>query len=347
MFSEILFPEIKFPENFEGGMSSSSLFCAHGPLGSSFAFVPQVGPEALFKRLSEVPKLAGVTPASRLESRAAPETISSGILEIDNLIGGLPRGCLTEVCGPASSGRTSLLLGAIAAATQHQEICALVDTSDALDPPSAAAAGVDLERVLWVRCCDSSWRGQGFNRADKASLKTRALVPQERRNNKAEGAVEQALRVTDLLLQSGGFGLIAIDLGDVPIKTARRIPLTSWFRFRRAVEHTPTVLLVISQQSCAHTCASLLLRLEGEKLSALSYQRSVNAHFGNALDSIVRVSRAEEVFANPGTSACEVPNHAQLLQGLSIRAEVLRSRLERKPVKSDRAAFKTKMFWAG
>jgi len=326
---------------------SFSLFGAPLARDTFFAFSPLLEPEALLKRFSEVPKLAGVTPASRLEIRAAPETVSSGILEIDNLIGGLPRGCLTEVCGPASSGRTSLLLGAIAAATQHQEICALVDTSDALDPPSAAAAGVDLERVLWVRCCDSSWRGQGFNRADKASLKTRALVPEERRNNKAEGAVEQALRVTDLLLQSGGFGLIAIDLGDVPIKTARRIPLTSWFRFRRAVEHTPTVLLVISQQSCAHTCASLLLRLEGEKLSALSYQRSVNAHFGNALDSIVRVSRAEEVFANPGTSACEVPNHAQLLQGLSIRAEVLRSRLERKPVRSDHAVFRTKMSWAG
>jgi len=326
---------------------SFSLFGAPLARDTFFAFSPLLEPEALLKRFSEVPKLAGVTPASRLEIRAAPETVSSGILEIDNLIGGLPRGCLTEVCGPASSGRTSLLLGAIAAATQHQEICALVDTSDALDPPSAAAAGVDLERVLWVRCCDSSWRGQGFNRADKASLKTRALVPEERRNNKAEGAVEQALRVTDLLLQSGGFGLIAIDLGDVPIKTARRIPLTSWFRFRRAVEHTPTVLLVISQQSCAQTCASLLLRLEGEKLSALSYQRSVNAHFGNALDSMVGGSRAEEVFANPGTSACEVPNHAQLLQGLSIRAEVLRSRLERKPVRSDHAVFRTKMSWAG
>src|SRR5437660_5518185 len=186
---------------------SFSLFGARLARDTFFAFSPLLEPEALLKRFSEVPKLAGVTPASRLEIRAAPETVSSGILEIDNLIGGLPRGCLTEVCGPASSGRTSLLLGAIAAATQHQEICALVDTSDALDPPSAAAAGVDLERVLWVRCCDSSWRGQGFNRADKASLKTRALVPEERRNNKAEGAVEQALRVTDLLLQSGGFGL--------------------------------------------------------------------------------------------------------------------------------------------
>jgi len=326
---------------------SSSLFGAPLARDIFFAFSPSLEPEALLKRLSEVPKLAGVTLASRLEIRAAPETVSSGISEIDTLIGRLPRGCLTEVCGPASSGRTSLLLAAIAAATRRQEICALVDTSDALDPPSAPAAGVDLQRLLWVRCCASNREGHDFSRANKTFPKTRTLAPEKKKNAKSEDAVEQALRVTDLLLQSGGFGLIAIDLGDVPIKTARRIPLTSWFRFRRAVEHTPTVLLVISQQSCAQTCASLLLRLEGEKLSALSYQRSVNAHFGNALDSMVGVSRAEEVFANPGTSACEVPNHAQLLQGLSIRAEVLRSRLERKPVRSDRAAFKTKMFWTG
>src|SRR5271155_4229775 len=69
--------------------------------------------------LSAVPKLAGVTPASRLEVRPAPEMVSSGIREIDALTGGLPRGCLTEICGPASSGRTSVLLAALAAATQR------------------------------------------------------------------------------------------------------------------------------------------------------------------------------------------------------------------------------------
>src|ERR1022692_912573 len=197
-------------------------------------------PTLVFERLSAMPKLAGVIPASRLEVRPAPQMVSSGVREIDALTGGLPRGCLTEVCGPASSGRTSVLLAALAAATQRQEVCALVDISDAFNPHSAAAAGVNFEKLLWVRC--------GMRLQQSGS-------PQRHRNTekkeKIEKPVEQALRVTDLLLQSGGFGLVVIDLGDTPLKMARCIPLTSWFRFQRAVEHTPTVLFVISQVPCA------------------------------------------------------------------------------------------------
>ena len=101
-------------------------------------------------------RLAGVTPASRLAVRPAPEMVSSGIAAMDALTGGLPRGCLTEICGPASSGRTTLLLAALAAATRRGEFCAVVDASDALDPQSAAAAGIELERLLWVRCGENS-----------------------------------------------------------------------------------------------------------------------------------------------------------------------------------------------
>src|ERR1022692_973408 len=169
------------------------------------------------------PRLAHITPASRLDIRPAPEMVSSGGPAIDALSGGLPRGCLTEICGPASSGRTSLLLAALAAATRRGEFCSVVDASDALDPHSAAAAGVELERLLWVRCGENS--------------------PQK--------CLEQLLRATDLLLESGGFGLIALDLGDLPQQAARHIPLTTWFRFRRAVEHTSTVLLAIERQSIA------------------------------------------------------------------------------------------------
>src|SRR5438445_10343518 len=129
---------------------SSVLLCADLALDNSFVFVPQAEPGLLQKRLSDLPKLSGVTLGSRLEIRAAPESILSGVPEIDTLIEGLPRGCLTEVCGRASSGRTSLLLAVIAATTRRQEICALVDTSDAFDPLSATAAGVDFKRLLWV-----------------------------------------------------------------------------------------------------------------------------------------------------------------------------------------------------
>src|SRR5579863_8162474 len=123
----------------------------------------------VFERLAAMPKLAGVTPASRLEVRPTPQMVSSGVREIDALTGGFPRGCLTEVCGSASSGRTSILLAALAAATQRQEVCALVDISDALNPHSAAAAGVDFERLLWIRCgkASSPQRHRGTEKNEK------------------------------------------------------------------------------------------------------------------------------------------------------------------------------------
>jgi hypothetical protein len=150
------------------------------------------------------------------------------------MTGGLPRGCLTEIFGPASSGRSSLLASILAVATERQEVCALVDAEDSFDPLFAAAAGVRLERVLWVRCSHNA---------------------------------EHALKAADLLIQGGGFGLVAMDLGGTPPTIARRISLTSWFRLRRAVENTPTVLITVGQQSNAKTCASLMLECSRERIS--------------------------------------------------------------------------------
>jgi len=236
-------------------------------------------------------RLAGVTPASRLAVRSTPEMVPSGIAAMDALTGGLPRGCLTEICGPASSGRTTLLLAALAAATRRGEFCTVVDASDALDPQSAAAAGVELDRLLWVRCGENS--------------------PEHR--------LEQLLRATDLLLESGGFGLIALDLGDLPQPAARRIPLTTWFRFRRAVEHTPTVLLAIERQSIAGSCSSLLI-----KLGSQGYRIKESA-----------------------ISQLPVFSHTQLLTELEITAEIVRSRMDRKPVRSAEITFASKTAWAG
>jgi hypothetical protein len=129
------------------------------------------------------------------------------------------------------------------------------------------------------------------------------------------------LKVTDLLLQSNGFGMIALDLGDIPVESARRIPLASWFRFRRAVEHTPTALLVLEQQPIAGSCSSMLV-----KVSSVSPQLSGN---------------------RPAHSD---PPHSELLDQFEITAELLRSRLERKlerkPVQST-ASFKSRAPWAG
>jgi len=265
-------------------------------------------PASILQCLSAVPKLNDVRPASRLEVRPAPEMVSSGIREVDALTGGLPRGCLTEVCGAVSSGRTSLLMATLAAATRREEICALVDVCDALDPKSADLAGVDFEKLLWVRCGTKP-----------PSPRRRRDTETTQKKHLSEMPVEQALRATDLLLQSGGFGLVVVDLSDVSIQLARRIPLTSWFRFQRAVEHTSTVLFVITPVPCARTCATLLLKVQAEKkLSAFSSQL-----LGKSLA------------------------HTQLLDGLQVQGELLRSRFERKPVQSVTTAFTTTAMLAG
>jgi hypothetical protein len=167
------------------------------------------------------------------QSRPKPDTVSTGIAAVDGVIGGLPRGSLTEIFGPASSGRTSLLISILAEASARRESCALVDAADAFDPASAEAAGVQLERVLWIRC--------GHN-------------------------AEHALKATDLLIQGGGFGVVAMDLADTPQAAARRISMVSWFRLRRAVEYTPTVLVTLAQRSNAKTCASLMLECARERV---------------------------------------------------------------------------------
>jgi hypothetical protein len=172
----------------------------------------------------------------------------TGITSIDDLAGGLPRGALSEIFGPPTSGRTSLIFSALAEATAaRQEVCALVDATDSFDPVSAAAAGINLQRLLWVRC------GEALSHCPPTV---------SRSSGQKFRALDCVLKTTDLLLQSGGFGMVIVDMGDVPGAMARRIPLTSWFRFRRAVENTPTVLIAIEQEPYARTCASLVLRLD-------------------------------------------------------------------------------------
>ena len=288
---------------------------------SHFPLVARSSSAKLLKEFSET--LAGLTPASRLEVRPAPETASSGIAQIDALTGGLPRGCLTEVCGPASSGRTTVMLAAIAAVTRREEICALIDASDAFDPHSATAAGVNLERLLWVRC------GSHAQSSALSRKRRQAFSLEERERRRMEDPVEQALRATDLLLQSSGFGMVAIDLTGVPLKMARRIPLTTWFRFRRAVENTPTLLLVTGTQACAQSCASLSLELSRQS-PEISRQSPVVSRQEKALNSRFSVPNNKKQYSEARqdsrdeTSAGEKPSHAELLTGIEVRVEILR-----------------------
>ena len=315
----------------------------------------RVRPNLSAELASTDPRLAHITSASRLEIRPAPEMVSSGISAIDALTAGLPRGCLTEICGPPSSGRTTLLLSALATATRRGEFCVVIDASDALDPHSAESAGVELDRLLWVRCGQSSPQRerspQRHRDTEKNSLKNQI---QSRSKNQSEHCLEQVLRATDLLLESGGFGLIVLDLADVPLQAARRIPLTTWFRFRRAVENKPAILMAIEQYPIAGSCSSLILQLASAshrmlRAPGLAAERRKNAAHGASRGSAVKSEQTPEgrkkihIRVDPQIA---VPAHAQLLTGLEISAKLILSRLDRKPA-AHSVTFATKTAWAG
>ncbi|HZT37333.1 MAG TPA: hypothetical protein VFA28_05510 [Bryobacteraceae bacterium] len=177
------------------------------------------------------------------------ERISTGIDEVNSVIEGCPRGGITEITGPLSSGRTTLLHSILAEAARLGDWCAIVDATNALDPTSAAAAGVDLSRMVWIRC---------------------------------DGDASRAMKAADLLIHAGGFGIIALDLCDVEPQVTRRIPLSWWFRFRRAIENTPCVLIVLGREPNAKACASLLVEMQREAAlfkGANGFQRLDRARF--------------------------------------------------------------------
>src|SRR5580704_2815574 len=223
------------------------------------------------------------------------EVVSTGIPSLDAVVGGLPRGAMTEICGPPCSGRTSVLLSALAARTVEGETCALIDARDSFDPAAASAAGVALERVLWVRCQNA----------------------------------DQALRATDLLIQAGGFGMVAVDLSDVAPKIVRYVPLNAWFRFRRAVEDTPTILMVMEQEANAKTCASLVLRLKAEPaMWSEARAGSGREHEHEAgLGSAGLPRERKGIFAGSSRDLVRYP-FARLLKGFELGADVVRSRVQ-------------------
>lgn len=180
--------------------------------------------------------------------------LPSELAVIDDLLdGGLPRGRVSELVGPQSSGKTTLLTAFLAAATRRGEVTAYVDLADSLHPQSFAAAGVDLERLLWVR---------------PPSLK-------------------EAVRCTEIILQAGGFAAVALDFGDRlsvignryatggspitgprPPSTERRLPITDhrsrvtfrlnvWPRLARAAEQSHAALVVLAPQRVSGSIAVL------------------------------------------------------------------------------------------
>lgn len=146
---------------------------------------------------------------------------------------GLARGAISEIHGRRSSGRTAACLHILAQATRCGEVCAVIDLYDSFHPASAMATGVRLDRLVWVRC---------------------------------RGNAEHAMRAADLLLHAGGFGVVWIDLCEANPRILNRIPLSYWYRFRRAVEHTPSLLLLCGESPQAKSCSTNSLELTSKAL---------------------------------------------------------------------------------
>lgn len=192
---------------------------------------------------------AALTPALRKGSEVA----ATGVEPVDALLGGgLPVGAISEFAGPATSGRTTLALSFVARRTVEGKVCAWVDTRDALDPESAAANGVRLSQLLWVRCVRA--------RSGKLAV---GVCRNGRPKSHEFAELEMALHATDLLLQGGGFAAIVLDLCDVKQEHGLQIPAATWFRFRQAAGRTRCSLLVLGKRAYAQSCAAVVLRCEG------------------------------------------------------------------------------------
>jgi hypothetical protein len=168
---------------------------------------------------ADAPPLRGEDPRRR--------PLATGIAGVDALVdGGFPRGALSEIHGSASSGRTGVLLALLAQATGRGTLAALVDPLDRLDPASAAAAGVELARLLWLR-------GPRIA-AEDASSKT----------------IASATAAVATLVSSGLFDVVALDLAGAA-RERRRLPSTTWLRLQRVVEAAATAVVLVAEEHVA------------------------------------------------------------------------------------------------
>ena len=197
-------------------------------------------------------------------------TTSSAVEALnDSLCGGWPRGALSEIVGPPSSGRTSVMMATFSAVTSSGGVVALVDVADRFDPETAADAGVDLERVLWVRGPQVTWGAS---------------------QTVSDLAVRQGLRAFDLIVRAGGFAVVALDLADVPERSVRSLPSSTWLRLSHVHEGRDTVGLLVGTTPMGRSAGgvSLSLRGAGEWTGTSAQSRlwsglSVQAQLGRSL----------------------------------------------------------------
>ncbi|MBW2424512.1 MAG: hypothetical protein JRG86_09695 [Deltaproteobacteria bacterium] len=174
------------------------------------------------------------------EATEAPQLLATGLADLDaQLGGGFPCGRLSEICGAPSSGRTSLALRLLSETLERGLLAAWVDLADAFDPSSAAASGVDLDHLLWVR---------------------------PRR-------LEEALRSCERLLRTEGFELVVLDLSLPGMRAGARptgaaaasapvVRDVTWLRLARLAASTRTALVALSGARTTGSRADLVLEME-------------------------------------------------------------------------------------
>jgi hypothetical protein len=212
-----------------GSTPSTSTASADSTSSALEALLIDLGPQ--------IQRGASISHSQAEQAAEGPQHCATGLVELDaRLGGGFPRGRLSEICGPPSSGRTALALTLVGATLRQGSLAGWIDLADAFDPISASASGVDLERLLWIR-------------------------PRSQ---------QQALRSCDRLLQTEGFELIVFDCvlpGRIgPAKngpgngsdTAQMTSIrdVAWLRLSRLAAKTRTALVVLSQTAPSQTAPS-------------------------------------------------------------------------------------------
>jgi len=225
---------------------------------------------------------------------------ATGIAAVDaTLGGGFPRGQLSEIVGPHSSGRASLLLRTIASATARGELVALVDALDMLDVASADAAGIDLSRLLWIR--------------------GHVVVHPGLCRDLNQRAMEQAIRALTLVLSAGNFGLVVFDLGEAPLEAIRRLPFTTWLRLQRLVEGSQTMAVLIGRQPMARSSAGLTVVL-GQ--AGLAGEAKAGGAGGAGMPGGARLEEESCLTCLPRPTC-----HSGLFRGMALDARVVRARV--------------------
>ncbi len=172
------------------------------PLRDDLARLRESLDESLRHRITSAAEL------QRGHSHQRREALPTTVAPLDRILdGGLARGELTEISGTRSSGRFSTVLAALAAVTSSGEPAVLIDHGDHFDPEHAAAAGVELDRLLWIR----------------------------------PPSVRDAVHAAELVIATG-FPLVVVELG-VQLR-GRRVADASWVRLARAAASYGCALFV-------------------------------------------------------------------------------------------------------